>query len=193
MGRHRAFDLEEAVAKATKLFWHGYEATSLTDLTEALGISPASFYFAFGSKEALFRQVVDRYVAARDEAVAGAFQDRSARDGVAALLRSYVEVLTDPAHTPGCLLVNNALTAGGGEVLQRWLSDHRKTFRTMLEARFAAEPAVVDPAMIARFVTMIAGGLAVEAKHGASRETLDAMIELAMGCIDQRLQGAGAQ
>ncbi len=65
VGRHRTFDMEEAVASATTLFWRGYDRTSLTDLTGALGIAPASFYFAFGSKEALFRQVVDRYVAFR--------------------------------------------------------------------------------------------------------------------------------
>ena len=58
MGRTRTFDMEDAIGTATTLFWRGYDKTSLTDLTGALGIGAASFYFAFESKEALFREVV---------------------------------------------------------------------------------------------------------------------------------------
>ncbi|MFC3654132.1 TetR/AcrR family transcriptional regulator [Xanthomonas hyacinthi] len=65
MGRPRNFDRSEAVERAMLLFWeHGYESTSLTRLREGIGgISAASFYAAFDSKEALFKEVVDRYVA----------------------------------------------------------------------------------------------------------------------------------
>jgi hypothetical protein len=62
MGRPREFDIEKALDTAGELFWRkGYEGTSLSDLTGAIGITPPSFYFAFKSKEALFKQVVDRY------------------------------------------------------------------------------------------------------------------------------------
>ena len=62
MGRPREFDIETALDTAGELFWRkGYEGTSLSDLTGAIGITPPSFYFAFKSKEALFKQVVDRY------------------------------------------------------------------------------------------------------------------------------------
>ena len=64
----------EAIAVATKLFWRGYDQTSLTDLTGALSIGPASFYFAFGSKEALFREVVERYIAFRIDAFGRVFE-----------------------------------------------------------------------------------------------------------------------
>jgi TetR/AcrR family transcriptional regulator, copper-responsive repressor len=61
-GRPREFDLEEALATALQLFWeHGYESTSLAQLRSALGISSASFYNAFSSKEDLFKKVVERY------------------------------------------------------------------------------------------------------------------------------------
>ena len=70
MGRTRIFDMEEAIGTATKLFWRGYDRTSLTELTGALGIGAASFYFAFESKEALFRQVMDRYISRLDQAYA---------------------------------------------------------------------------------------------------------------------------
>ena len=62
MGRPREFDIDKALDTAGELFWrNGYERTSLSDLTEAIGITPPSFYFAFGNKEKLFKQVVDRY------------------------------------------------------------------------------------------------------------------------------------
>src|SRR5689334_15783229 len=61
-GRPRAFCTDEAIAKAMPIFWRkGYEGTSIADLTEAIGINPPSLYAAFGSKEGLFRAVLDRY------------------------------------------------------------------------------------------------------------------------------------
>src|SRR5271166_3136573 len=62
MGRPRECDIEKALDTAGELLWRkGYEGTSLSDLTGAIGITPPSFYFAFKSKEALFKQVIDRY------------------------------------------------------------------------------------------------------------------------------------
>ena len=59
MGRKRQFDIERALDEAAKVFWaKGYDGTTLTDLTDAMGIAPTSLYFAFESKEALFRRVL---------------------------------------------------------------------------------------------------------------------------------------
>ena len=58
MARTRVFEVDQAIEIATDMFWrNGYERTSLSDLTTAMGITPPSFYFAFGSKEGLFRKV----------------------------------------------------------------------------------------------------------------------------------------
>src|SRR5687767_8324381 len=61
-GRPRAFDREAALAEATRLFWlKGYEATSISDLTQAMGIGSPSLYAAFGSKEALYAEALRHY------------------------------------------------------------------------------------------------------------------------------------
>jgi AcrR family transcriptional regulator len=74
-GRPREFDTEKALELATSLFWRkGYEGTSLSDLTETLGITRPSLYAAFGNKEALFRLVLERY-----EAKAGAYRTKRSK------------------------------------------------------------------------------------------------------------------
>src|SRR3954468_13291061 len=61
-GRPRTFDRDAALAEATRLFWErGYEATSVSELTEAMGIRPGSLYAAFGDKGSLFKEVVHAY------------------------------------------------------------------------------------------------------------------------------------
>jgi len=61
-GRPLSFDRDAALQRAMEVFWaHGYEASSLQDLTQAMGINPPSLYAAFGDKEKLFMEVVDRY------------------------------------------------------------------------------------------------------------------------------------
>ncbi len=195
MGRTREFDIEEAIDAATKLFWRGYDRTSLTDLTGALGIGAASFYFAFESKEALFRRVVERYIALLDEAYERAFQASNTGIGVEALLRGYADVVTDPEHTPGCLVVNNSPSIHANDSLRQWLARHRETLRLRLEDRFSTDlaggklPVDCDPKAVARYVVTLAGGLAVEAQSGASRQDLYAMIDFALKDFVGRVRG----
>ena len=186
MGRTREFDMEEAIGTATRLFWRGYDRTSLTELTGALGIGAASFYFAFESKEALFRQVMDRYIARLDKAYEEAFQASTSSLGVQTLLRHYADIVTDPQHTPGCLLVNSSPSIKADDVLRRWLAGHRETLRLRLVERFCSDlaegklPGGSDPKTMARLILTLAGGIAVEAQSGASWQDLHAMIDLAL-------------
>ena len=189
MGRTRTFDLESAIGTATKLFWRGYDQTSLADLTGGLGIGAASFYFAFESKEKLFREVVGRYVAALEAAYEDAFRNSPTRAGIGKLLRHYAAVVTDPTHTPGCLVVNSSPAIQADDAVKRWLSGHREALRVRLEERFSTDlehgyflPGS-DPKTLARFVMALAGGIAVEAQAGASREDLYAMVDLALHAL----------
>ena len=187
MGRSRTFDIEEAIGAATTLFWRGYDQTSLADLTGTLGIGTASFYFAFESKEKLFREVVSRYVAALEQAYEDAFRNSATLDGIERLLRHYADVVTDPAHTPGCLVVNSSPAIRAEDLIKQWLSGHREALRLRLVKRFSADLANGDlppgshPKTLARLIMALAGGIAVEAQAGASRKELYAMIDLALG------------
>src|SRR5258706_15642771 len=61
-GRPRSFDREASLERAMQVFWkQGYEATSIQDLTRAMRINPPSLYAAFGDKERLFMEAVERY------------------------------------------------------------------------------------------------------------------------------------
>jgi len=111
MGRPRAFDREKALDTALILFWEqGYEPTSLNQLKAAMGnISPASFYAAFGSKEALFEEVVLRYQSSYGQ-VTASLKDETLppREAIETALRLSARMQTDKTHPPGCLIILGA-------------------------------------------------------------------------------------
>ena len=88
-GRPRSFCKNQALDRALEVFWRqGFEGASICDLTEAMGINPPSLYAAFGNKEQLFRQALDRYAEVYAERRA-ALLARSARLVSAAPLRLF--------------------------------------------------------------------------------------------------------
>lgn len=187
MGRPREFEIDEAIEKATSLFWrNGYEGTSLSDLTQAIGITPPSFYFAFGSKEALFRKVIERYLTEQGRIAEAAFRKPTARGVATHFLRGYADVLTDAHHAPGCLVMNSALPCAAGDSVRDWLAELRVEMRTRLRDRFAEArrsekfPPGMDADSLARLVLVIASGMAVEAQSGATRKDLHRTIALAL-------------
>jgi len=103
-GRPRGFDRDLAVQQAMRLFWEqGYEATSLAQLKGAMGgIAPASFYAAFKSKEALFREVLDRYLVTHGQVTAPLLDPAvPPRMAVEQSLRASARMQTDGAHPLG--------------------------------------------------------------------------------------------
>ena len=187
MGRPREFEIDDAIEKATGLFWrNGYEGTSLSDLTKAIGITPPSFYFAFGSKEGLFKKVIERYYAGQSKIADAAFREPTARAIATRFLRGFADVITDPLHAPGCLAMNSSLPCAAGDPLREWLAELREQMRTRLRDRFAETrgsetlPTGMAPDALARLVLVIAWGMAIEAQSGASRKDLRRTIALAL-------------
>src|SRR5579859_1340790 len=110
MERHREFDVDQALDGALDVFWRkGYEGTSMSDLTEAMGITRPSLYATFGNKEELFRKALDRYDSTCMAFTREAMKQPTARAVVDRLLHGFADAQTDPAHPSGCLGMNGAL------------------------------------------------------------------------------------
>lgn len=191
MGRPKEFDVDEALCAALQVFWrHGYEGASLSELTEAMGITRPSLYATYGNKEELFRKVLDRYEQSHLCFVAHALAEPTARETISKLLKGYADVLTDPMHPPGCLGVNSAVCGGGeSDVIRHELIARRslseETLRMRLE-RAAADgelPEGEDPADWARYVMSVGLGMAVKAASGATACELRRVADLALRAL----------
>ncbi|HTI86589.1 MAG TPA: TetR/AcrR family transcriptional regulator [Alphaproteobacteria bacterium] len=188
VGRPRAFDREEALDKALEVFWRqGYEATSIAELTKAMGINPPSLYAAFGNKEALFRQALDRYVEKGSVRIREAMAQPTARAAVEKLLRDGADRLTDPTCPHSCMLVTGALACSEeAEEVRDEVASRRAMLETALRERFERARAEgdlsdnTDPASLARYVATIAHGMSVQVAGGATRKDLLDIVEVAL-------------
>lgn len=186
-GRPRSFDRATALEKAILAFWeHGYEATSVSDLTRVMGIGAPSLYAAFGDKQQLFAEVVHEYGARY-----GSFGDRAlaeeptARAAVARMLREAAVEYTAPGRPHGCLVIHAATNCTTPEV-EETLRERRNANIAAFESRIRADiaagelPADTDAAALARHTGAIVQGMSQQARDGASREELAALAEIAM-------------
>jgi AcrR family transcriptional regulator len=179
-GRPRSFDADQALDRALQVFWRkGYEGTSLSDLTGAMGINRPSLYAAFGDKESLFRKALDRYGEGLASYTKEALEQPTARRVVESLLRQAAVSLTDPRNPPGCLNVQGALACGGdAEPVRRELALRRAAGQKAICERLRRAkaggdlPADANPADLARYVATVLQGMSVQAASGATRAEL---------------------
>ncbi|MGH9547662.1 MAG: TetR/AcrR family transcriptional regulator [Terriglobales bacterium] len=187
-GRPRSFDVDRALDCALQLFWRkGYEGTSLSDLTQAMGINRPSLYAAFGDKEALFRRALDRYADGPAAYVREALDQPTARAVVEGLLRGAANLMTDSRHPAGCLNVQGALACNEvAEPIRRELISRRAAGEAALRRRLQRAKAEDDlprgsnPSDLARYIATVVHGMAVQAAGGASRSELRRVIETAL-------------
>ncbi|MFJ8308729.1 MULTISPECIES: TetR/AcrR family transcriptional regulator [unclassified Streptomyces] len=186
-GRPRSFDREKALEQATMAFWRqGYEATSVADLTRAMGIGAPSLYAAFGDKRALFEEVVRAYGATYGGFAARALaEEATARAGVARMLREAAAEFTDPAHPYGCMVISAAANCTT-EAVSAALREQREANVAAIESRIAADiaaghlPERADARTLARLSGAVFQGMSQQARDGATREELEAVAEAAM-------------
>jgi AcrR family transcriptional regulator len=189
-GRPSSFDRGEALQRAMELFWaRGYEGTTLEDLQAAMGgISPPSFYNAFGSKEALFREAVALYIQTVGDPAVRALQVRkTAREAVEAMLRLTAESLSQPGKPHGCMLVLGAMNcAPSNKGPQDYLRAIRLRAPDVIRQRLKRGvdegelPPDLDIAALASFYATVIHGLGVRAGDGAPRSALMASVDGAM-------------
>src|SRR3954466_8699263 len=187
-GRPRAFDVDEALDKALKVFWRkGYEGATLPDLTRAMGINRPSLYAAFGNKEQLFRKALDRYQTGPMSFLTDALRHPTARAVVEAIFSGFVRMQRDRDKARGCLVVSGALACGEeAETARRALAQLRQAIGTALRERFERAvqdgdlPAGTDCPTLARYTARVLNGLAVQAASGATQKELRLVSEVAM-------------
>jgi len=202
MGRPRRFDRDEAIRQAMYLFWqYGYESTSLAMLKAHLGngITAPSFYAAFGSKEALFEEVVGCYLSGYGQVNDCLWDDAlNPREAAELALRRSAKMQTEEGHPRGCLIALSVNTCSPGHESIRQLLETRRSrtrdgfLHCVQRAKAAGElPAEIDAHALARSLHSFEIGLSTEARDGATGEALNAAVSFAMKAWDaHRVQGA---
>ncbi|HEX2285272.1 MAG TPA: TetR/AcrR family transcriptional regulator [Mycobacterium sp.] len=192
-GRPRTFDRAGALQRAMEVFWeHGYDGTSISDLTAAMGINSPSLYAAFGCKEELFREAIAYYDDTLGATAAEELRERpTAREAIAAVLRHHANVFCDPSTPRGCMIVLAATTCTDRtrsvhQHLAKWRYATEHGFRERIERGIADGdvPAGADAATIAAFYNSVNHGMAIQARDGADRAKLSAIAEAAIAAWD---------
>lgn len=177
-------------------FWQrGYEGTSMADLVQAMGIASARIYAAFGSKQALFREAIQRY-----ESGAGCFADRAlteeplVREAISRMLRDAATTYTEPSRPQGCMVVMAATNfAQENEEVAAWLAVHRRQRTQSIIDRLqrAMDEGELrkgaDVQSLGDFYATHLHGISVQARDGVPRPRLLAASATAMGVLDQAL------
>jgi AcrR family transcriptional regulator len=187
-GRPLSFDRDAALNKAMLLFWRsGYEATSLNDLTAALGITAPSIYAAFGDKKRLFLEAVDRYLSGPVTSETIIKQAATARDAARGLLEASVIGFTGDDTPPGCLLASSAISCSASAAdVQASLAQRRRQIEGWLRDKIdvAIKAGELTPSAsadaLAGHIMAVIQGLSTLARDGADREKLSAIANAAM-------------
>lgn len=174
-GRPREFDLDDALDRAMLQFWlRGYEATSLADLMDAMGIQKGSLYKAFGDKRSLFIAALTKYLSSVREGIAQALAPiNPASRAIASLLTDVVAMSRSGSACRGCLAVNSLVElAPTDKGVAKLLADHFANLREQLEAAIARGQSAGEfradesPEDLARVLTVFVAGLAANVKGG---------------------------
>lgn len=188
-GRPRAFDRDKALQVALQLFWqHGYEGTSISDLTRAMGITAPSLYAAFGSKERLYMESAGLYQTTHGDFMVRALQEEpTARKSIARMLLGAAGSYTRPDFPRGCLISNGAVQCSEeNDAVAQQFTAFRKAARDAIKARLDRGiregdlPKKTDTGALATFYAAVIQGMSIQARDGASKQALERIATMAM-------------
>lgn len=186
IGRPRKFDLDLALMKALDVFRDkGYEGTSITDLTNAIGINRPSLYKAFGTKEDIFRKAFSLYLSESLDYLEHSLTKPTSYQVVEFLLSETIEILIlADGESKGCFAILSSLSEGLRDIgMQQEISKALSLYTIQLTDRFQKArdegdiPSSIDPSQLARFISAIHKGLSVQASIGATRAELEAVVD----------------
>lgn len=188
MARPRTFDEHEVLDRAMSVFCrHGYDGSTMIELTSAMGLSAPSIYAAFGSKRGLFEAVLDRYTECQSEHRAWVLGAPTAREVVERMLFRAPDHQVNMEAPPGCLLIQAGLAAAPENadvpvaLARRRLANELALRQRFEHAKATGDlPAGVDTAALASYVATVFDGLSVRAAGGATANELREVAEQAM-------------
>ncbi|WP_419999206.1 TetR/AcrR family transcriptional regulator [Streptomyces boninensis] len=193
MARSKEFDPDAALQAALELFWRrGYEATSMADLVDHLGIARASIYGTFGSKRELYEKALASYAGARNPAQLAALERPGpALDAVRAYVRGYVGECVHDDEQRGCFVTNTAVELAPHDadaarvVLGTWDAMESALTAALDRAAAAGElPAGRDPRGLARMLVVLLQGMRVVGKTGGDPARLRDASDTALSLLD---------
>jgi len=188
-----AFDYETALQNAMHAFWqHGYEGTSMSTLMAVMGMNKASIYAAYGSKEALFKKALERYVQGPASFLAASLAQPTALAVVQLMLSQAAQMLADQSHPVGCLVTQGALACSAESAeIKALLGGYRQTLEQQLAQRFTRAVseqdllATTDPVILAKLVMTVHQGMVVQAVGGATQAELFNVAAMATQLVAQ--------
>jgi TetR/AcrR family transcriptional regulator, transcriptional repressor for nem operon len=187
MARPREFDADDALERATRLFWtKGFEQTSLDDLCAATGLGRSSLYAAFGDKRALYLKALVRYEERSVARIAHSFDGRTLRQGLEAFLAALIDDIVAGPGRSGCFIGNCAaelarLDRTAAARVRASLERIEAAFRGVLGREIASGAEV---AALARFLTAGIQGLRLVGKANPERAALEDIGAVMLRCLD---------
>ena len=179
---------------AIRCFWsRGYEATSVRDLAQAMGITGASLYNAFGDKRALYGLALDHYIKRGFcERSVRLEQQLPPREAILAFFNEIIELsLNDPEHK-GCFIVNAALEMAPHDpqfkaVLATVQGEMEGFFRRCISAGQAQGSinTLQSADDLARLCLAVLMGLRVLARSRPERELLEGLVRPVFGLLKE--------
>ncbi len=187
-GRPREFCTEMALAAALRVFWSkGFESASMTDLTEAMGISKPSLYAAFGNKEELFHKALDLYESEKLAYTRVALEQPTARKVAEYIMRGALESQTGSKEVKGCMgVIHSVACSPEAESIKADVVARRESSQAALVERFERAkregdlPAHVDPKTLTTYLYALLQGMAVQAGSGASCQDLQNLVDMSL-------------
>ena len=187
-GRPREFCVDHALAQALRVFWtKGYEGASLTDLTEAMGITRPSLYAAFGNKESLFRKALDLYEREKMAYIGQGLAQPTARKVAETMLRGALENVAGEDEPHGCMRVIASVACGpAAQSLHQEIIQRTDVFKQMMVERFdrAKEegdlPDHIDALGLTGVLVAWLQGISIQANQGIERKDLERLIDTAL-------------
>ena len=192
MARTKAFDQAVALQKAMHIFWDkGFGGASMSDLTEAMGLSRSSLYETFGDKQDLFHQALDRYIRnmemKRTRILTSA---ASARQGLRDYLQGAVNFVLNEEHPVGCFYTNTSIAMNPDKRVQALMKQATEEqeedfYRSMVKAKTSGEiGSDKDPRALAKYFVGLIRGISVVARIYKDRKTLEDIMNVGLTVLD---------